>query len=144
MEVRQAMRITIAVLYGCSHDAACKLENILNARAATFEEYADLTTLNERAMWYIKTHDYESRIREYGTPYACGFFHDDTAYVDHVKARYRSPYNPALLLEKAAFQRGFTEAYHGSAEDAAVMWLTWVKAALFGVDGVYAVATFRR
>ena len=89
-------------------------------------------------MWYIKTHDYESRIREFGTPYACGFFHDDTAYVDHVRARYRCPYDPALVLEQRGFQRGFVEAYHGSPKDANKMWMDWVTAALFGVDGLYA------
>ena len=118
-------------MYGCPIEAACRLEIVLHESASTPEEYADVTTLHERAVWCMKLDGYEGKIRRYGPVYSCGFFHDDTAYVDHVKARYTSPFDPALLKEREGFELGFVEAYHGSKAEATQLWLDWITAAFF-------------
>lgn len=110
---------------------ADKVEKMLFMGASTYEEYADPSTLFERVVWYVKTKDYAVRVRKYGAPYSCGFFHDDTAYVDHVRARFITPWQPELLAEREVFIMGFVEAYHGSRIEASHMWLAWVKAAFF-------------
>jgi hypothetical protein len=132
MELRHDVCVRISLMYPtCPLDMVDAVDEMLFRNAATYEEYAEAATLHERVMWYVKIKDYPARLREFGTPYACGFFHDDTAYVDHVKARYVFPYDPELLRERHAFALGFVEAYHGTAEEAGLMWFAWVKAALF-------------
>lgn len=119
-------------MYGRPIEPTCALERVLYESAGSLEEYADSATLHERAVWCIKLNGYTAKIRRHGAPYSCGFFHDDTAYIARVRERYATPYDPGLLHEKSAFVLGFTEAYHGSEADGGEIWLTWVKAALFG------------
>ena len=127
---RKRVRETLLVLFPfCSLEMADKVENMLYRGATTPEEYADPSTLFERVVWYVKTKDHASRVRQFGVPYSCGFFHDDTAYVDHVRARFICAWDPELTAERAAFQLGFMEAYHGNQLDASQMWFAWVKAA---------------
>jgi hypothetical protein len=128
MAIRIKVCRRLMEMYGCPPQPACALERVLYESASP-EEYADMSTLNERAVWCIKLDGYERKIRRYGPAYSCGFFHDDTAYIDHVKARYATPFDPALLDEFSAFAIGFVEAYHGSAAEAKEVWVVWVAAA---------------
>jgi len=132
MELRHDVCVRLSLMYPeCPLDMIDAVDEMLFRSAATYEEYAEAATLHERVMWHVKIKDYAARLREFGTPYACGFFHDDSAYVDRVKALYKTPYDPALLGERHAFALGFVEAYHGTVEEAERMWFAWVKAALF-------------
>jgi hypothetical protein len=129
MAGRVAICQRLVAMYGCPLQPACALERELYKSASTPEEYADVTTLHERAVWCIKLDGYEGKIRRYGPVYSCGFFHDDTAYIDHVKARYASPFSSELLKEFSVFAMGFVEAFHGDEEEAKNIWVVWVAAA---------------
>ncbi len=127
---RKQIRAAISEMFPfCTPEMGDKVENMLYRGARTPEDYADPSTLFDRVVWYVKTKDYASRVRQYGVAYSCGFFHDDTAYVDHVRSRYICPWDAALASERAAFLLGYTEAYHGSHADGCQMWFAWVKAA---------------